>query len=116
MAAQDTFSSVTVTNTVELVRNESCILRLYDSKNRSLTDEISVQLFDAKDPADVVLGTTEPKFNFAIPADGGLFFNYDKTQGPLFNRGLCIAVTATPQGNDAPASSPTVNLMLLKAY
>lgn len=108
---QKTFWSNTTTNTVELVHDATCIIRWFDASN--LDEACYVQLFDAKDPADVVLGTTDPIFSWFVPAGGGHDYMEQKTQGLELNRGLCIAATTESKGTTALTTLPNINIQLL---
>lgn len=92
--------------TVQLVKTGNCRLDsgvLYNSGNAVAY----LQCFDAKQIADVTLGTTAPKLSIAVAAGASLPFNDVKM---AFLLGLCIAATAGPATNVAPNAPMLVNL------
>lgn len=69
---------------------------------------VFVQVFDAATAGSVTLGTTPPKFWYAIPTNGVL--DKDIMRGIYFQNGIVIAVTTTPTGNTAPSTACPISL------
>lgn len=66
-----------------------------------------IQFFDAL-AANVVVGTTAPKFAIPLPAAGGFSDVYVLPEG--FRIGITIAVTSTATGAGAPGAPALVKL------
>lgn len=67
-----------------------------------------VQFFDAAQKRDVTLGTTTPTFVVGVSADTANALTF--APALQFVKGLCIAATGSPTGNDAPNAGLTVSL------
>jgi hypothetical protein len=67
-----------------------------------------LQIFDASDPDDVVLGSTEPRWVLPVPAGGGNAPAYPTPLG--FDYGIVVAATSTPDGAGAPASALVLSI------
>jgi hypothetical protein len=67
---------------------------------------VYVQMFDAL-AANVILGTTAPKYSFLVPAGGTLARDF--SNGVEFSNAITFACTSTRTGNVAAANSVDVN-------
>lgn len=95
------FFDESVTGTVELMVEGQIALTKLSVENTDVT-KAYFQLFDAAAVTDVTLGTTTPGYVLPIPASSLVVD--DHANGLMFKKGICYAVTTTPEGNTAPAA------------
>ncbi|SRR6266851_5853575 len=69
---------------------------------------VYLQIFDAKNETEVVVGTTAPTLSLGIPAGSGANVLVDCIRD--FVKGIVIACTLTRAGSGAPASPLDFNL------
>jgi hypothetical protein len=98
----NTYSNIAATNTVlaaVIAGKRKLLVTGFTCFNPGLA-VCFIQLFDAL-VADVILGTTLPKFVIPLPPGGGI----DGPNGPhVFGTAITIAVTATIPGAGVPGA------------
>ena len=90
-----------VTTTV-LVKAGATILRYWHVVNTTAA-EAFIQVFDARQTADVTLGTTAPNFTIPLAANGESDINLGDNGTPFLN-GIVIASTTSSSGSSTAAS------------